>query len=145
MRLGDRQRAFMRMVPRLIDKGHELGYEFTGGDLLRDKRCPYGSKTSKHHTKEAIDLNAFKRVKGKIVYIRSTEGHRELGEWWKSVGGVWGGDFKKPDGNHYQGSPTGLYEVLPTWGCDTIPVEEEQTVTITISSNAKLNVEVNDK
>ena len=33
------------------------------------------------------------------VWLQSTEAHRELGEWWESVGGSWGGRFG--DGNHY--------------------------------------------
>ena len=34
--LGDLQRKFARMVPRLIDKAHELGFEVTLGDAFRD-------------------------------------------------------------------------------------------------------------
>ena len=35
-----RQMEFMRQVPRLIDKAHELGYEVTGGDLFREDLLP---------------------------------------------------------------------------------------------------------
>ena len=105
MKLSEKQRAFAKMVPRLIDKAYELGYEVTGGDWYRDARCPYGSKASKHKTRQAIDLNLF--LNGK--YLRKTEDHRALGEWWKERGGVWGGDFSNADGNHYQGSPSGIY------------------------------------
>lgn len=36
------------------------------------------------------------------VYQETTEAHRLLGERWKLMGGTWGGDFPKPDGNHYE-------------------------------------------
>jgi len=96
MTLGDAQRQFMRSLPRLIDRAHELGYEVTGGDLFRDPRCPYGSVRSAHHDRMAVDLNLFKDC----VYLAETEHHRELGEWWESIGGIWGGRFE--DGNHYE-------------------------------------------
>jgi len=44
----------------------------------------------------AVDLNLFKDC----VYLAETEHHRELGEWWESIGGIWGGRFE--DGNHYE-------------------------------------------
>ena len=95
----------MRQLPRLIDKAHELGFEIRGGDLFRDPRAhgkigeqgPYGKAHSDHKRKCAIDLNLMKD--GKLV--RSTEGHRELGEWWEAQNPLnyWGGRFD--DGNHY--------------------------------------------
>lgn len=101
--LGDKQRRFSRMLPRLIDKAHELGFEVTLGDAYRDPRVHgilgekqgYGAARSCHKVRLAIDLNLFK---GRIL-INSTEGHRPLGEWWESQGGTWGGRFN--DGNHY--------------------------------------------
>lgn len=58
----------MRLLPRLIDKAHELGFEIRGGDLFRDLRVHgqmnvkqgYGAKNSCHKLKLAIDLNLFK-------------------------------------------------------------------------------------
>lgn len=96
MTLLQRQQEFMRQLPRLIDKAHELGYEVTGGDLFRDARCPYGSKSSRHKVRLAIDLNLFRDGQ----YLSSTEDHEPLGTWWESVGGIWGGRFE--DGNHYE-------------------------------------------
>lgn len=77
----------MRLLPRLIDKAHELGFEIRGGDLFRDPRVHgqinvkqgYGAKNSGHKLKLAIDLNLFKDG----AFIQTTEGHRELGEWWE--------------------------------------------------------------
>lgn len=36
MTLGEKQELFMRLVPRLIDKAHSLGFAIRGGDLFRD-------------------------------------------------------------------------------------------------------------
>lgn len=87
MKLGEKQELFMRLLPRLIDKAHELGFEIRGGDLFRDPRVHgqinvkqgYGAKNSCHKLKLAIDLNLFKDG----AFIQTTEGHRELGEWWE--------------------------------------------------------------
>lgn len=105
MKLGQKQELFMRLLPRLIDKAHELGFEIRGGDLFRDPRVHgelgvkmgYGHPRSGHKNKLAIDLNLFKDG----FFVGSTEGHRKLGEWWKAQHELarWGGDFA--DGNHY--------------------------------------------
>ena len=99
------QELFMRQLPRLIDKAHELGFEIRGGDLFRDPRVhgkmgekkSYSAAFSCHKLKLAIDLNLFKDGK----FITTTEGHRELGEWWEAQHPLncWGGRFN--DGNHY--------------------------------------------
>lgn len=107
--LRQKQSRFMRMVPRLIDKAHELGYELTLGDGYRDERVfgPVGTKKGYGHSKSchklrlAIDLNLFRDLDGDgdLDFAETTELHRPLGEWWISIGGTWGGDFG--DGNHY--------------------------------------------
>jgi hypothetical protein len=89
--------AFTRMIPRLIDKAFELGYLATVGDVFRDSRCPYGKKHSRHWDGMAIDLNLF-TLDGK--YLDNTSDHAELGAWWETIGGVWGGRWQ--DGNHYE-------------------------------------------
>jgi len=95
-KLLEDQMQFAKMIPRLIDKAHELGFQVTGGDWYRDDRCSYGSKSSRHRSRLAIDLNLFKEG----LYLRRTRDHEALGEWWESVGGIWGGRFD--DGNHYE-------------------------------------------
>lgn len=107
MKLGEKQELFMRLLPRLIDKAHDFGFEIRGGDLFRDPRVHgelgvkqgYGHRNSCHKLKLAIDLNLFKDG----AFIQTTEGHRELGEWWKQQHELcrWGGNFPTPDGNHY--------------------------------------------
>lgn len=107
MKLLDKQFLFMRLLPKLIQKAHELGYEVTEGDAFRDSRVhgkmgekvAYGHPRSAHKVRLAFDLNLFD---GR-VYLTDTESHRELGEWWKQQHELcrWGGDFNNPDGNHY--------------------------------------------
>lgn len=101
--LGQKQRRFARLIPRLIDKAHELGFDVTLGDAYRDPRVfghigtrqGYGHPKSGHKQRLAIDLNLFRDG----TYLTQTEDHRPLGEWWESQGGTWGGRFN--DGNHY--------------------------------------------
>lgn len=105
MNLGEKQELFMRLLPRLIDKAHSLGFEIRGGDLFRDKRAHgefgekkgYSHKNSCHKLKLAIDLNLFKDGN----FITTTKDHKELGEWWEKQNEYcrWGGRFN--DGNHY--------------------------------------------
>ena len=112
MRLGKQQELFMRQLPRLIDKAHELGYEVRGGDLFRDPRShgnlgakgPYGNRFSCHKLKLAIDLLLFKDG----LYLTKTEDYRELGEWWEQQHDLncWGGRFA--DGNHFSMTYQGL-------------------------------------
>jgi hypothetical protein len=97
------QSKFARMVADLIIKASEMGYEVTLGDAYRDPRLHgeigvkkgYGTANSFHKMRMAIDLNLFKDGK----YLGSSDDHKELGEWWESCGGTWGGRFR--DGNHY--------------------------------------------
>lgn len=112
MTLGQKQRLFASLVPRLIDKAHELGYEVTLGDAFRDPRVHgevgvkkgYGHARSAHKQKLAIDLNLFKGGK----YLPNTEDHQKLGEFWESIheDARWGGRFN--DGNHYSFEHNGI-------------------------------------
>lgn len=94
--LHDRQSQFARAVPGLINRAFEMGYEVTLGDAYRDPRCTYGSPSSRHRLRLAIDLNLFRNG----VYLQDTSDHAALGEWWEKQGGIWGGRFN--DGNHYE-------------------------------------------
>jgi len=106
MSLGKRQEEFSRLLPALLNKAHELGFEIRGGDWFRDPRVHgeygedqgYGSATSNHKLKCAIDLNLFKEGEFKSL----TEDHAELGAWWEAQGAKcrWGGRYN--DGNHYE-------------------------------------------
>ena len=101
--LSQKQRRFARMVARLIDQAHELGFEVSLGDAYRDPRVHgqfgekvgYGAGRSCHKLRLAIDLNLFRGGR----YLTGTADHKPLGEWWESQGGTWAGRFR--DGNHY--------------------------------------------
>lgn len=103
--LGEKQELFMRLLPRLIDRAHALGFDVRGGDLFRDARVHgafgvkrgYGKARSCHKLKLAVDLNLFRDG----VLLSLTEDHQALGEWWEKQHELcrWGGRFG--DGNHY--------------------------------------------
>ena len=107
MTLGQKQRLFTRLIGLLIEYAYQNGYELTVGDAYRDPRVhgkhgekkSYSASKSNHKLRLAIDFNLFKDGH----YMESTEDHRELGEYWKSLNPLceWGGDGDRNDGNHY--------------------------------------------
>lgn len=112
MTLRERQSLFVRLVAKLIEFAYANGMELSFGECWRtpdqakrNAAAGTGISNSLHTERLAIDLNLF--VGG--VYIDSSAGHRRLGEYWKSLHPDcrWGGDFRKPDGNHYALSPDG--------------------------------------
>lgn len=102
----------MRLLPRLLDHVHSLGFEIRGGDLFRDPRVfgavgerkGYGHPKSAHKLKLAIDLNLF----WKGQFLTDSESHRPIGEWWEAQHPLcrWGGRFS--DGNHYSITHNGI-------------------------------------
>ena len=110
MTLGEKQRLFTRLLPKLLEKAHELGFEVTLGDAYRDPRVfgaigvrqGYGESKSAHKQRLAIDLNLFRGD----TFLQATSDHQPLGEWWEAQGGVWGGRFN--DGNHYSLAHDGI-------------------------------------
>lgn len=96
MSLGEKQRKFMKMTSLLLAFVNTLpGYELTAGrGHVVDAKLKSG-KLSLHALKLAHDWNLF--INGK--YQRTTKAHKLLGDFWKKLGGSWGGDFD--DGNHY--------------------------------------------
>ncbi len=110
--LRQKQSRFALGVAQLIQKADEFGYEVTFGEAWRTPQQAawnaaqgIGTSTSLHIERLAIDLNLFKEGR----FITDSEGHTELGRWWKSLGQDyrWGGDFVKKDFNHYSISPDG--------------------------------------
>lgn len=129
MKLGERQELFMRLLPQLINKAHELGFEIRGGDLFRDPRLHgkfgrpnlfgfFASLIALFDLKKAKDAgyrsygkkNSEHKNKCAIdlnlfkngQYKSSTSDHKELGEFWESLHPMcrWGGRYN--DGNHYE-------------------------------------------
>lgn len=95
--LREKQSAFAVMLSELIGYITLCGYEVT----LAVGYVPYGvtkrAKWSLHHKRLAQDLNLFHHGK----YLRTTRAHTRFGLYWESLGGSWGGRFKRKDGNHY--------------------------------------------
>ena len=94
MSLLEQQLKFTLMVAKLINFAYENGFELTLGDAARMDNKGH-KQGSFHYKRLAIDLNLFKNGK----YLDKTEDHQMLGEFWKSIGGSWGGDWS--DGNHF--------------------------------------------
>lgn len=102
MSLVEKQARFAAMVARLIQRADELGFAVTLGEAWRSEEEArrlaahrVGIKRSLHCDRLAIDLNLFKGG----AWLSATADHQQLGEWWESIGGSWGGRFG--DGNHY--------------------------------------------
>lgn len=101
--LGQKQRRFTRMVAVLIEYAYSQGFELTFGDAYRDPRLHgvvgekkgYGHPKSAHKQRLAVDFNLF--LDGK--FCDGSQDHEQLGRYWESIGGTWGGRFG--DGNHY--------------------------------------------
>ena len=96
-KLGDDQRDFAKAFPLLLLHAFHLGYKITFPPEHTNH-----IKNSFHFKGLAKDINLFKDGK----YIRKTEGHLFLGLIWESMGGTWGGRFRKKDGNHYSWGET---------------------------------------
>lgn len=102
MTLREKQSIFVKLIADLINKGSNLGYEFTFGDAHRsiEEATRLGKKNSLHTKRLAIDLNLF--IDGK--YKKDTQDYQRLGEIWESYSTseytcYWGGRFS--DGNHF--------------------------------------------
>lgn len=113
MNLSQRQRLFLKLLPRLVDFAYDNGYELSIGDGYRDPRVHgvmgvklgYGHASSNHKNRLAIDLNLFKGG----VFLQASTDHQPLGEFWEKLHPLcrWGGRFN--DGNHYSiESPEGM-------------------------------------
>lgn len=98
------QFQFTAMVGQLIRFAYDNGYTLTFGEAYRTpEQCALNAQkgtgivNSLHAKRLAVDFNLFYAG----VYLTKTEDYRELGEYWESIGGSWGGRFSKPDGNHF--------------------------------------------
>ena len=106
MTLGDKQRLFVRLIGLLIVWAYTNGFELTFGEALRTQAqanlnaaSGAGISNSLHLLRLALDLNLF--ISG--VYQTDSAAYKPLGEYWKSLHPLcrWGGDFARPDGNHF--------------------------------------------
>lgn len=105
MSMVDKQNRFTGMVAKLIIFAQDKGYQLTFGGAFRTETQAKlnaangsGISNSLHTQRLAIDFNLFKDGE----YLTDTSDYKELGEYWESLGGSWGGRFKtRPDGNHF--------------------------------------------
>lgn len=107
MTLSEKQRLFAKLLGQfLVWIYSKPGREVVGGEWQRTKAQAdanaaggAGISNSLHLLLLAVDLSLF--LAG--VYQRETPAYKELGDYWKSLHPLcrWGGDFKKPDGNHF--------------------------------------------
>ena len=104
--LRQKQSLFVELVTMLLKRMTTQGYEMTFGEAYRSPeeaerlfKLGKGIKNSNHIIKLAIDINLFRDGK----FLNSTEAHKQFGQYWKELHPScrWGGDFPKPDGNHY--------------------------------------------
>jgi len=98
VRLLDAQQAFCLNIAKLVLWAYEQGYEITFGESFDDDGVGH-MKNSNHFIRLAQDFNLFEKDK----YLRDSESYSRLGQAWKALDPInrWGGDFKKPDGNHF--------------------------------------------
>ena len=113
MTLGEKQRDFVRDVGRLIEWAYANGYELTFAEAyrtpeqaVRNAQTGAGIANSLHTQRLAVDLNLFKSGE----YQTDSADYAPLGAQWKSLNteNAWGGDFSKPDGNHFSRSHNGV-------------------------------------
>lgn len=105
--LHDKQVKLARLVPRLIDKAFDLGYEVRIEDVKRDQIAANanaasgaGIAHSLHILSLAIDLSLFKDGN----YLSDSGSYAELGAFWKQLDPdcCWGGDFHdRVDADHF--------------------------------------------
>jgi len=104
MTLREKQAQFTLMVSYLIRWAYDHGYTLTFGDAYRSRKFSkeqlgaaqsYFHDWSYHCKRLAIDLNLFKDEE----YLTQTKDYKPLGDYWKSLGGSWGGNWS--DGNHF--------------------------------------------
>ena len=110
--LGDKQKAFVRMLADLVVFAYEEGFMLTLGDGYRDprvhgefghKKGPYSAAKSVHKIKLAQDYNLF--IDGEWIQSSDHEAWNVLHDYWESRGGA----KRVPnDANHFS---------LEHWGC----------------------------
>jgi hypothetical protein len=62
-----------------------------------------GIVNSLHLDGLAADIAIFRIENGTAIYLTDSKEYKFAGEYWKSLNPLfkWGGDFSKPDGNHF--------------------------------------------
>ena len=108
--LGDKQRAFTRMLADLIIFAYEQGYELTVGDAARSSslhgefgvKKGYSAAYSVHKLRLAQDYNLY--INREWIETSDHPAWDELHNYWESIGGA----KRVPnDANHFSVSHNG--------------------------------------
>ena len=94
MNLRQKQSKFVRMIGDLINFASDNGFELTFGDAYVSTRTGH-MRASLHYDRLAVDFNVFKDGE----YLQVGEEFTDIGEFWESIDGSWGGRFE--DGGHF--------------------------------------------
>ncbi|MBP1037845.1 M15 family metallopeptidase [Serratia fonticola] len=104
MKLSEKQQLFTQLIAQLITYAGDHGMRLTFGEAYRtpeqaalNAKTGAGISNSLHTKRLAVDFNLF--IDG--VYQTDSAKYEPLGVYWESLGGSWGGRFKRPDGNHF--------------------------------------------
>lgn len=108
MKLRDKRIEFTDMLASLLLHGMSSGMDMAIDWVKRDadtqaKLVNSGaSKTmkSKHINALAVDILLFED--GEYLTDGDHPSYRELGEYWESIGGVWGGSWGFKDSGHFE-------------------------------------------
>ena len=104
--LTDLQQRFPPLLAKLIEWGYQNGYTLAMAEAYRSPEqaalnAQHGSgiANSLHTLRLAVDIMAYKNG----AWLQDSEDYRPLGEFWKTLAPecCWGGDFAKPDGDHF--------------------------------------------
>lgn len=102
--LLDQQQLFMRLLPRLIDAAHDLGYECTAGELYRtseqaalNAKSGKGIANSLHTQRLAIDIQLFEGSS----YLTHQAPYEAVGKVWETLHPSCAAGFRFGDPNHF--------------------------------------------
>ena len=104
--LAQHQQRFPPLVAKLITFAYSQGFTLTFGEAYRspeqaalNAQHGTGIANSLHILRLAVDLNLFRNG----VYVTDSANYKALGDYWKTLDPDcrWGGDFHKPDSDHF--------------------------------------------
>lgn len=106
MKLGEKQEIFSRNLGLLLVWMSTEGYRFRIKEVQRteEQALLYASRglgviNSVHIDSLAADIDLFDK---NGEYLTDYTLYSEVGRYWKALGGIWGGDFTKKDGRHFE-------------------------------------------